>query len=320
MKKISVISPCFNEEGSLEHFADAIYTISKSLPNYVVELILIDDGSSDGTKSIIELICKKYPFVKGIFLSRNFGKEAALTAGLDLASGDALIFIDSDLQHPPDLIPTFVSLWEDGKKMVVGRRLSRATDSWLYGYLANMFYSLHNKISDVKLPLNAGDFRLIDRSVANDLIRLRESRRFMKGLFSWIGYSPDFVDYEVKTRFSGTSSFNKWKSWNFALEGITSFSTAPLRIWLYIGLATIGASLLYLAYIILNAIIFGIATPGYITLIAAISLFGGMQLIGIGILGEYIGRIYIESKNRPVYLIDNIVQSDLPSNKPSPSD
>jgi glycosyltransferase involved in cell wall biosynthesis len=314
MKTISIISPCFNEEGSIEKFATAIHAVSKTLPNYKLELLLVDDGSSDETKNIIKNLCINNQFIKGVFLSRNFGKEAALTAGLDLASGDAIVFIDSDLQHPPELISKFINLWENGNKMVVGRRLSRSTDSRLYRFLAKLFYSLHNKISDVKLPLNAGDFRLIDRSVANELIKLRETRRFMKGLFSWVGFSPVFIDYEVQSRFSGASSFNKWKSWNFALEGITSFSTAPLRIWLYAGAATIGLSALYLFYIIANALIFGVSTPGYITLITAISLFGGIQLIGIGILGEYIGRIYIESKQRPIYLIDSITHSDSDSN------
>lgn len=311
MKQLSIISPCFNEEGSIEFFADAIHDISIRLSNYKLELLLIDDGSSDGTKKAIQHLCRKHSFIKGVFLSRNFGKEAALTAGLDLAYGDAVIFIDSDMQHPPELILEFVRLWEEGNKMVIGRRLSRTTDSRLYGLLANIFYNLHNKISDIELPLNAGDFRLIDRSVANHLIKLRETRRFMKGLFSWVGFSPVFVDYEVLNRFSGSSSFNKWKSWNFALEGITSFSTAPLRIWLYTGAATIALSLLYLLQIVVNAIAFGTTTPGYVTLIAAISLFGGIQLIGIGILGEYIGRIYIESKHRPVYLIDSATEDVL---------
>jgi glycosyltransferase involved in cell wall biosynthesis len=302
-KTISVVVPCYNESASLGHFVDRLRPLLARHHRYAFELVFVNDGSSDDTFTIIRALCKGENWIKGINLTRNFGKEAALTAGLDFARSDAVVFMDADLQHPPELISEFIALWEEGNDVVVGRRASRNTDTPAYKFLANYFYRINNKISDVKLCENEGDFRLIDRKVADKLRRLTENRRFMKGLFAWVGYEPVFVDFEVARRLNGVSSFNKWRSWNFALEGITSFSTVPLRIWSYLGGLVLLVGLGYLLVIVLKAMIYGVVTPGYVTLLAAVVGFSGVLMIGIGILGEYIGRIYMEVKRRPTYLV-----------------
>lgn len=311
MKIISIIVPCYNESANLRPLIERVRPLLTCHSHYVFELILVNDGSTDDTLAVINSLCAGSSWVRGVNLTRNFGKEAALTAGLDHATGDALVFMDADLQHPPEVIGDFIAAWESGSDVVLGRRVSRNTDSAIYRFLATIFYWVHNKISDVPLPQNVGDFRLIDRRVADQLRELRESRRFMKGLFAWVGYSPVCVDYEVEMRIGGVSSFNKWRSWNFALEGITSFSTVPLRVWTYIGAIVMFFGLLYSGLIIVKSMVYGIVTPGYVTLLTAVVVFGGVQLIGIGILGEYIGRIYIEVKRRPAYLVKNILNAAL---------
>jgi polyisoprenyl-phosphate glycosyltransferase len=227
---------------------------------------------------------------------------------LDLATGDAVIFMDTDLQHPPELLPALIEKWRQGASVVLAKRRSRETDIWPNKYVATAFYRMHNRISEITIPIDTGDFGLIDRDVANNLKTLRESRRFLKGLVAWVGYDAEIVEYDVVPRVYGKSSFNKWQYWNFALEGITSFSTVPLRLWTYFGMAMTGVSFLYVAAIIIRALAFGIDVPGYITVISAVTFFGGLQLIGIGILGEYIGRIYIEAKRRPPYLIKKMIR------------
>ena len=302
-KKISIIVPCHNEAPGIRRFINALDQVIHQQADYFFELILIDDGSTDLTVEMVSACMKEFPFIRLLQLTRNFGKEVALSAGLDHAKGDAVIFMDADLQHPPDVLSAFIQAWEEGADMVVGRRVSRSTDSKLYRLLARSFYNIHNGLSEVKLPANVGDFRLIDRSVADQLKALRERQRFMKGLFSWVGYDPIYVDYEVAPRTEGTSKYNKWRSWNFALEGITSFSTIPLRIWTYLGLILLLLGAAYSMIIIVKAVLYGVDVPGYITLLTALISFGGVQLIGLGVLGEYVGRIYIEVKQRPLYLI-----------------
>lgn len=308
-KTISVVVPCFNESGSLCHFVDRFRPLLSRHPHYGFEVVFVNDGSTDDTFAHIRALAAAESWVKGINLTRNFGKEAALTAGLDYAHSDAVVFMDADLQHPPEVVSDFIARWEQGSDVVVGRRMSRDTDSRPYRLLANVFYRISNRISDVKLSEHEGDFRLIDRKVADKLRQLRENRRFMKGLFAWVGYDPVFVDYEVGRRLNGVSSFNTWRSWNFALEGITSFSTVPLRIWSYLGGVVLLIGLGYLLAIVLQAILYGVVTPGYITLLAAVVGFSGVLMIGIGILGEYIGRIYMEVKQRPTYLVKETVSN-----------
>ncbi|GAB3403344.1 glycosyltransferase family 2 protein [Massilia agilis] len=310
-KTISVVVPCFNESGSLCHFVDRFRPLLSRHPGYAFELVFVNDGSTDDTFAHIRALAAAESWVKGINLTRNFGKEAALTAGLDYAHSDAVVFMDADLQHPPEVVSDFIARWEQGHDVVVGHRVSRETDSRAYRMLANVFYRISNRISDVKLSEHEGDFRLIDRKVADKLRQLRENRRFMKGLFAWVGYEPVFVEYEVGRRFNGVSSFNTWRSWNFALEGITSFSTVPLRIWSYLGGLVLLIGLGYLLVIVLQAILYGVVTPGYVTLLAAVVGFSGVLMIGIGILGEYIGRIYMEVKQRPTYLVKEMVSNPL---------
>jgi len=299
--------PCLNEEKNLEIFTERLEKTLKKHSEYLFELLFINDGSTDQTQHIIRKLSTAHSWIRAISFTRNFGKEAALTAGLDKAQGDALIFIDADLQHPPEVISQFISAWENGAVVVSGRRTSRTTDSRAYSILAHSFYWVHNHISDVKVVANVGDFRLIDKTVANQLKNLPERCRFMKGMFAWVGYEQCFIDYEVDKRLGGKSSFNKWRSWNFAIEGITSFSTVPLRVWTYIGLLVLFIGLCYSVIIIVRAFIHGIETPGYVTLLTAIVIFGGIQLMGIGILGEYIGRIYMETKQRPPYLVKDVI-------------
>lgn len=306
MKIISIVVPCYNESKGIQLFVEKVQGLIVSLPAYQFEVLFVDDGSTDNTASILDEVCNRHDWIAVVSLTRNFGKEAALTAGLDCASGDAIVFMDADLQHPPEVVKTFITHWEHGAKVVVGRRDSRETDSRIYKILAEAFYRLHNKISDITLPENVGDFRLIDRQVANQLKQLRENSRFMKGLFAWVGYAPIYVEYAVAERAHGSSTFNKWRSWNFALEGITSFSTVPLRIWSYIGAFVLAIGLVYSTLIIVDALVHGVATPGYVTLLTVVVVFGGIQLIGIGVLGEYIGRIYMEVKGRPPYLINKV--------------
>jgi glycosyltransferase involved in cell wall biosynthesis len=307
MKKISIVVPCYNESSGIASFVQEISGLVISLPSYQFEVIFIDDGSTDDSLLKIKKLCGIHGWLCAVSLTRNFGKEAALTAGLDFATGDAVVFMDADLQHPPIVVKSFLEKWEQGECVVVGRRKSRQTDSGGYRFFAEHFYRLHNRISDIQLPENVGDFRLIDRKVVNQLKMLRENRRFMKGLFAWVGYQPFYVDYIVAARSHGSSTFNKWRSWNFALEGITSFSTVPLRIWSYLGVAVLSIGLAYSFAIVVDALVHGVATPGYVTLLTAIVVFGGIQLIGIGVLGEYIGRIYMEVKGRPSYLIDEVI-------------
>jgi glycosyltransferase involved in cell wall biosynthesis len=239
-------------------------------------------------------------------LSRNFGKEAALTAGLDAADGDAVIPIDADLQDPPELIAAMVAAWRAGAEVVLARRSDRSSDRLVKRQSATLFYRLHNRLSKTKIPENVGDFRLIDRVVVEALKRLPERQRFMKGLFAWVGFRTVTIDYVRAGRAAGRSKFSGFALWNFALEGFTSFSTTPLKIWTYLGAASALFTLAYAAFIIIRTILRGNDVPGYASLLVAVLFFGSVQLMSIGLLGEYIGRIYLETKQRPTYLIRKI--------------
>ena len=244
-------------------------------------------------------------------LSRNFGKEAALTAGLLEAMGEIIIPLDVDLQDPPELIPAMIDKWQDGYDVVLARRSSRDSDSFSKRLAAKWFYRIHNIIAEPKIPEDVGDYRLIDRTVVEALRDLPESRRFMKGLFAWLGFRTTTLNYHRPTRAAGSSKFNGWRLWNLALEGFTSFSTAPLRIWTYVGLIVALTSFMFAIFIAVRVFILGVDVPGYASLIVAVSLLGGLQLIGLGVIGEYIGRIYIESKRRPPYVIRRIYDRDM---------
>jgi glycosyltransferase involved in cell wall biosynthesis len=279
--------------------------------------VFVNDGSTDSTLDRLLLRQRADSRVRIVDLSRNFGKEAALTAGLSVATGQVVVPIDADLQDPPELIPAMIARWREGYEVVLGRRLSRASDSWLKRVAARGFYRIHNTIASPRLPANVGDFRLMDRRVVEALKQLPESHRFMKGLFSWIGFRTAFIDYARSERVAGNSKFSGWKLWNFALEGVTSFSTDPLRIWTYLGLLVSFAAFLYGFIIILDVLLHGVDVPGYASLIVTVTFLGGLQLVGIGVIGEYLGRTYIESKRRPVFLVRHIFEGEADTMAPA---
>lgn len=300
---ISIIAPCYNEEETIEPFLRRIEEILTQI-NEPYEIVFINDGSRDNTLNVLLNAKQNFKNIRIINFSRNFGKEAALTAGLDKARGKAAIPIDVDLQDPPELIKDLVARWREGYDVVLAKRADRTSDSFAKRVSADLFYKLNGKISNVDIPNNVGDFRLMSKRVVEALKQLPENQRFMKGLFAWVGFKTVAIEYVREKREAGQSSFNGWKLWNFALDGITSFSTLPLRIWLYIGALVSFLSFLYGSFIILKTLIFGVDLPGYASLAVIMLFLGGIQLIGIGILGEYIGRIYSESKRRPSYIIE----------------
>jgi len=300
---LSIVSPVYNEEAVVVMFLKTIHPIlQQTKMDY--EIVFVNDGSKDNTLNELLKLKKDYPFIRIINLSRNFGKEAALTAGIEHAKGDAVIPIDADLQHPPQTILEFIKKWQEGYDVVVGKRLNRAGEHPLKKLSAKLFYKTINALSETKIPADVGDFRLIDKKVVKALKQLPENQRFMKGLFEWVGFKTAVVEYYQDERAAGESTFNGWKLWKFAMDGLTSFSTIPLRAWFYIGLAISSFSLLVGIYIIIKTIIFGIDTPGYASTMVMILFFGGVQLLGIGVLGKYIGRMYQETKRRPVYIIE----------------
>jgi len=291
-----------NEEEVLPLFFGRVLPVLKQLGENF-EIICVNDGSSDGTLKGLLALSKNETRIRVIDLSRNFGKEAALTCGIDHAKGDVVIPIDADLQDPPELILEMMKLWQQGFDVVLAQRTDRLSDSLIKRKAAEWFYCLHNAISEPKMAPNVGDFRLMDRKVIEALKKLPERRRFMKGLFSWVGFRQAVIPYARESRRAGSSKFSGWRLWNFALEGITSFSTAPLRIWFYIGLMVALLAFFYGAFIVGKVVLFGRDTPGYASLITIVLFVGGLQLLGLGVLGEYMGRIYSETKRRPIYIV-----------------
>ena len=304
---ISILCPCYNEEAVLPLFFRRVTAVMEETGE-PFEIVCVNDGSRDGTLDILKAQADRDSRVKVVDLSRNFGKEAALTAALDHSSGDAVIPIDADLQDPPELIGKMIEKWREGWEVILARRADRSSDSWLKRITALMFYRVHNAISNPHIPENVGDFRLMDRCVVEALGCLKETHRFMKGLFAWAGFKTYTLDYTRETRAAGTTKFNGWRLWKLAVEGITSFSTAPLTIWFYVGSVTAFGAFLYGLYIFLRTLIFGVDLPGYASQICLILFFGGLQLLGIGILGEYVGRTYMESKRRPVYVVREVYE------------
>ena len=300
---VSLVVPFYNEGACVDAFHDAVIPVLDRSPEFRFELVCVDDGSTDDTATRLARMAgidSRYVVVE---LTRNFGKEAALTAGLDQANGEVVIVLDADLQDPPDLIPRMLDRWRAGAEVVLARRRDRVCDSWMKRISAHWFYRLHNAMADITMPADVGDCRLMDRQVVDTLRMLPERQRFMKGLFCWVGYRTEILDYERRPRAWGSSKFAGWKLWNLALEGITSFSTAPLRIWTYVGLAGACATMVYALVILGAKIISGIDVPGYASILLSVLFFGSIQLISLGLIGEYIGRIYVETKQRPVYVI-----------------
>jgi glycosyltransferase involved in cell wall biosynthesis len=312
--KLSLVVPVFNEEESIPVFYRAVRDFLP-LKDYDVEIIFINDGSRDGSKTVIADIASSDPLVVLINLSRNFGKEAALFAGLEYSSGDAVIPIDVDLQDPISVIPKLIEQWIAGYDVVLAKRVDRRSDSFFKRLSAEIFYRFHNKISNPKIEENVGDFRLMSRQVVNEVRRLPERHLFMKGILNWVGFDASIVEYTRADRIVGVSKFNGWKLWNLALEGITSFSTVPLRMWTYLGTIVATFSLFYAFWMVVDKLIWGNAVPGYPSMMTAILFLGGVQLIGIGVLGEYIGRIYMETKRRPKYIVKNVLRTSVLTDK-----
>lgn len=310
---LSLVVPMYNEEENIDIFYKKITEVMKK-NQYLYEIICINDGSKDGTLSKLTTLSQMDTRIKVIDLSRNFGKEIAMSAGLKYSSGDAVIPIDADLQDPPELIPLLVEKWFEGYDVVYATRERRDGETVLKKATAHMFYRFIQKITKIDIPADTGDFRLMSRQVVDEINRLPEQHRFMKGLFSWVGFKQTSISYQRDPRFAGKTSFNYWKLWNFAIEGITSFSFAPLQIAMYLGFLVSGFSLLYAVYLIFQTLLFGNLVPGYPSLMVAILFFGGVQLITLGIIGEYVGRIYNETKRRPLYIVRESINFDFPNN------
>ncbi len=297
--------PVFNEAETVRIFYQTVRQF-EPLQQYEVEIVFINDGSKDKTAEIIEDLASNDKNVVLLNFTRNFGKEPALFAGLEYATGDAVIPLDVDLQDPIEIIPEMIQKWRSGADIVLAKRKDRSSDGPLKRTSAEWFYKLHNKISTPKIEENVGDFRLMSREIVNDIKLLPERNLFMKGILSWVGGTVAVVEYVRAPRVAGSSKFNGWKLWNLALEGITSFSTVPLRIWTYLGLGVASLALCYAIWMVIDKLIRGNPVPGYPSIMTAILFLGGVQLIGIGVLGEYIGRIYIESKRRPRYILKRL--------------
>ncbi|HWT12185.1 MAG TPA: glycosyltransferase family 2 protein [Allosphingosinicella sp.] len=305
---LSLIVPVKDEEEAIAPFVarvapilDGLFAEPSAHPAW--EILFVDDGSEDNTLAAILLAHQRDQRVRALSLSRNFGKEAALTAGLDHASGRAIIPIDVDLQDPPEVIGAMLGKWREGYEVVYGVRTNRQTDSLPKRLTADLYYRAHNYLSSDKIPEHAGDFRLLDRSVVEIIRAMPERNRFMKGLFAWSGFRQTAVQYERAPRAVGETKFRYWKLWTLALDGLTSASTMPLRIWSYIGLVIAFFSLLFAIYVVVKTVFFGSDVAGYPSLMVAILFFASLQLISLGVMGEYVGRILIETKRRPLYVI-----------------
>jgi polyisoprenyl-phosphate glycosyltransferase len=299
---ISVVVPMYNEEANIGAFYERVKLALDDI-GASWELVCINDGSSDNTLANLIVLHSADSRVKVINLSRNFGKEVALTAGLNHAAGQAVIPIDADLQDPPEMICELVKKWREGFDVVNATRSSRQGESWFKRTTANLFYRWLDQMTNINIPRNTGDFRLLSRPAINALLQIPERTRFMKGLFAWVGFTQATVYYERHPRFAGKTKWNYWRLWNFALDGITSFSSMPLKIWSYIGLLLALLSLSYASFLIARTAIYGRDVPGYASIMVAVLFLGGIQLITLGVIGEYLGRVYEEVKRRPLYII-----------------
>lgn len=302
----SVVVPTYNEAAGILEFHRRLSEVMGKLgQNW--EVIYVNDGSTDGTLDLLTALSQADSHVGLISFSRNFGKEIATTAGLDYASGEAVIVIDADLQDPPEVIPALVDGWREGFDMVYAQRRARAGESWLKRATARWFYRLMRATNRVKLPVDTGDFRLMSRRVVDAVVRLREQHRFMKGLFAWVGFSTRAVMYDRDPRYAGRTSWNYWKLWNLALEGMTSFTVMPLKVATYAGMAVALFAIVYGAQVVIKTLMFGNPVAGYPSLMTVVLFLGGLQLMTLGIIGEYLGRVFNETKQRPLYIVDRFV-------------
>ncbi|MBA4493056.1 glycosyltransferase family 2 protein [Paenactinomyces guangxiensis] len=299
---ISIIAPCFNEEEVLPQFYDEVTKVMNRT-RYDYEIIFINDGSRDRTLEILRDLSKGDKKVNYISFSRNFGKEGAMLAGLNFSKGDAVIIMDTDLQHPPELIPEMISYFEKGYDQVIAKR-NRKGESFFRAFVSKIYYKCINQFVDITLADGVGDFRLLSRQAVNALLSLNEYNRFSKGLFSWIGFKEHMIEFENVNRTAGISKWSFLKLLNYAIDGLVSFNNKPLRIAIYMGLTVTLLDILYVLFMFIKTLLNGPDVPGYFTIIASVSLFGGIQLIFLGLIGEYIGRIYYESKKRPHYIVE----------------
>jgi glycosyltransferase involved in cell wall biosynthesis len=300
---LSVIVPVRNEEAVLpELHRRLLRSVAATAGGF--EILYVDDGSTDRTRELLDLACRREAHVGCVRLSRNFGKEAAVSAGLREARGEATVVIDGDLQDPPELIPSMLAAWRAGADVVNMRRRARAGESWLKRTTAFAFYRVMNRLSEVPIPVDTGDFRLLSRRAVDAINAMPERNRVMKGLFAWIGFSQATIDYDREPRAAGHSKWRYWKLWNLALEGITGFSVAPLKVATYVGFATALSAFAFAAFMLAKTLAFGDPARGFPTLIVVISFLGGLQLMAIGVLGEYLARLFVEAKGRPLYLVD----------------
>ena len=306
MTTLSIIVPMYNEEEGAEIFFSRMNTVLETI-ELDWEIICVNDGSTDGTLAKLKEYSKKDERIKIVDLSRNFGKELALTAGLDHAKGDVIIPIDADLQDPPEIIPDMIAKWKEGYKVVLATRKSRKTDTWMKKHTATLFYKIINKISDIVIPHNTGDYRLMDRQVADAVGLCQERTRFMKGLFAWVGFPTAVVYFDREERAAGTSKWNYISLWKFALDGIFAFTTLPLKVWTYIGAIISAISFIYASFLVIRAMLFGVDVAGYTSIMVVVLFLGGIQLISLGVIGEYVGRIYKETKKRPLYLVNETI-------------
>lgn len=303
---ISIVVSCYNEEDSLDLFFDAVIKILKNT-DCSFEIVCVNDGSTDLTLDKLKIYKKNHAEIKIINLSRNFGKDQAMTAGLDFAIGNCVIPMDCDLQDPPELIFDMIEKWRQGFDVVLAKRADRTEEPFVKRKTAALFYKLYNILSDLKLPENVGDFRLMDRKVVDVIKTFPERKRFMKGIFAFTGFKTASVEYKRPERMAGETKWSYWKLWNYAIDGITSFSTVPLKISTYLGALVTILAFVRGGWILFRVIFCGVDVPGYASTIVAILFIGGVQLICIGVIGEYIGRIYAESKQRPIYIVKEIL-------------
>lgn len=303
MKKISILVPCYNEEKSLPLLHERLAALMDSMPGYEWEVILVNDGSRDATIEVARDLRRRDDRVCFIDLSRNFGKERAMLAGFDHATGDCMVIMDADLQHPPEVIPEMIKYWEEGWDDVYARRNARGKESWMRRRLTMAYYRMLQSTTRTDVLQNVGDFRLIDRKCIDAICQMRECERYTKGLFSWIGFKKKEITFDQKDRVAGDSSFSFFRLASLAIQGFTSFTTAPLRMATFLGFAVSVVAFIYMCYVLVKTLLYGDPVAGYPTLIIVILFMGGVQLICLGIIGEYLARIFNESKERPVYLI-----------------
>ncbi|MBS0243457.1 MAG: glycosyltransferase family 2 protein [Proteobacteria bacterium] len=306
LRSLSIVIPVLNEAKNIDRLAERLTSSLAGLGNSY-EVIIVDDGSTDGTLDALRALNSRDPRFKAVSLSRNFGKEIAVAAGLERATGQGVIIMDGDLQHPPEAVPRFIELWDLGYDIVYGQRTDRSRNSLRERMSARLFYRMFRYLSGTELPEGAGDFRLLDRRVVDVFNRLGERSRFNKGLFAWVGFKSIGVPFEVAAREHGVSRWRFRRLLSFAIDGIASFSTVPLKVWSYVGVVVSTVALLYAVGFLVKTLLFGVDVPGFPSLIISVLLLGGIQLISLGVIGEYLGRVYEEVKGRPLYIVADVV-------------